>query len=93
MQQPPQKKSVGPVIGIIIIVLVLIIGALYFWGSTIKPSQNPDTIIPSDQAGEQDFLSGLSASDEVENIASDLNATNLDGLDDTTSIETEVNAQ
>ena len=34
----PQEKSFGATIGIIVIVIVLVLGALYFWGGTIKQS-------------------------------------------------------
>lgn len=38
-QQPVgPKNSFGPMIGIIVIIIILIIGALYFWGS--RPSND-----------------------------------------------------
>lgn len=33
---PPHKKKVGPIIGTIIILVVLIIGGIFFWGSVIN---------------------------------------------------------
>lgn len=31
-----QEKSVGPVIGIIIIVMLMVLGAMYFWGERLE---------------------------------------------------------
>ena len=42
---PAQKSSVGPVVGIIIIVALLIIGAFYFWGAFLN-AQNPEDVLP-----------------------------------------------
>lgn len=33
---PPHRKPIGPMVGTIIIVLLLIIGALYFWGASLN---------------------------------------------------------
>lgn len=42
---PAQKSSMGPVIGIIIIVILLVVGALYFWGAHLN-AQNPEDQLP-----------------------------------------------
>jgi hypothetical protein len=34
--EPTQQKSYGAVVASIIIILVLIVGALYFWGKTLE---------------------------------------------------------
>lgn len=71
MQEAP-KKSVGPLVGIIIIIIVLVIGALYFWGmQTVKNESFPE--IPA--------VAPLSASDELQDISADLSATVIDGVD------------
>lgn len=72
IQETP-KKSAGPVIGIIIIVIVLVVGAFYFWGAKLNNQSVP--------APETEQLP-LSSSDEVENISADLNATAIDGIDE-----------
>jgi uncharacterized protein HemX len=36
---PNEDKSVGPTIGVILIVLVIILGGLYFWGQRISQQQ------------------------------------------------------
>ncbi|MSU73869.1 hypothetical protein EXS56_01885 [Candidatus Kaiserbacteria bacterium] len=42
---PAQKSPAGPVVGIIIIVVLLIIGAFYFWGAHLN-AQNPEDTLP-----------------------------------------------
>ena len=42
---PAQKSSVGPIVGIVIIVVLLIVGALYFWGAHLD-DQNPENNLP-----------------------------------------------
>ncbi len=42
---PAQKSSAGPVVGIIIIVVLLSIGAFYFWGAHLN-AQNPENDLP-----------------------------------------------
>ena len=49
--QTPQKKTgVGPMIGTIIIVILLIFGGLYFWGAQLNKEKNQDQLpfIPGD---------------------------------------------
>ena len=45
--EAPQTKSTGAIIGSIIIILVLIIGGLYFWGKQIVEKRN--TVLLSHQ--------------------------------------------
>ena len=46
---PPQKTPMGPTIGIIIILLLMGLGALYFWGARLNhENQNPPPYIPGD---------------------------------------------
>lgn len=81
MQGTP-KKSVGPIVGIIIIVIVLVIGAFYFWGAELNQTPAPATASP------------LSESDELTDISADLSATAINGIDDSVSaMEAEVDAQ
>lgn len=48
---PPQKPSWGAVIGIVIIILVLTVGALYFWGA--KLAEEEGGFIPEEEAATQ----------------------------------------
>jgi len=74
------QKSAGPVIGIIIIVLVLVFGGLYFWGKRVTQEPTPEAIMnmPDSQL---ETLGTQNTSDEVTAIEEDLNATDLENLD------------
>lgn len=75
----PEKKSAGPVFGIIIIVVLLILAGFYFWGTL------DDSMSPAEIAAEADTalesLETQSTSDEISDIEADLDATSLDDLD------------
>lgn len=45
-----QKSGAGPIVGIIIIVILVIFGALYFWGAALnaRSTQQPLPLIPGD---------------------------------------------
>lgn len=78
-----EKKPIGPVIGVIIIVLVLTLGGFYFYGNQLNRgngNMTPEEIInASDEATVN--LEQQSASDEINDIEIDLNATDLNNLD------------
>ena len=93
MNEPsPASKSgtVGPIIGIIIIIAVLVLGALYYWGTRLNPGTNADEIANMpDQT--LDNLMQTDASDGLTSIDSDLNSTDLNNLDSELSdIESEL---
>lgn len=50
--KPPVEKHsqpVGPIVGIVVIVLLLIVGALYFWGEQLNKQATVPSYIPGDQ--------------------------------------------
>ena len=49
---PHKRSGVGPVVGIVIIVFVLILGAFYFWGAYLNNKNSVDQLplIPSDSS-------------------------------------------
>lgn len=69
---PQQESSVGPIIGAIIILAVVVFGFLFFWGER-----------GADQALESqiDTIETQSNSDETSSIEADLEATDVDNLD------------
>ncbi len=79
MQGQVEKKSAGPFIAVIIILVLIIVGGLYFLKTRssqpayVAPTENVDTVTES--------LNTQSDSDELNSIEADLNATNLDNLD------------
>ena len=84
MPQPESKA--GPIIGIVIVVIVLIIGALYFWGQRLNrevpvtPSSDTSALQEEQSDPSVTALNSQSSSDDYASIESDLNATNVDGL-------------
>lgn len=88
---PPKKpQSVGPVIGISIIVLVLLVGGLYFWGEQVKKQEREEAVqkaqeIESAPDNKTDRLNTQSSSDAASSIEADLSATDLNNLDEGTS--------
>lgn len=73
-----KKSGVGALIGSIIIILILVLGALYFWGGKLQTSDKELNFDDSSAA-----INGTtSASDEVSDIEADLNKTETVNLDD-----------
>lgn len=71
-----EKKAVGPVIGLILIIVLIILGGVYFWTTKTPYSpQNGDTAATN---GNTTFTSETileqSSSDEPNDIEADLNA-------------------
>lgn len=82
-QMPPmsgqtEKKSMGPLIAVIIILALIIIGGLYFLKE--RSSQPIYTPTPAGD-GITESLNTQSSSDELNSIEADLNATDLNNLD------------
>ena len=90
--QPQEEKSAGPAIGIIIIILVILLGGLYFWGQRAEQQEIPQ-LETEEQMSEVDTLRTQSDSDEVTSIESDLNASDFDNLgNEMSEIEAEAGA-
>lgn len=45
----PEKNSVGPLIGSIIVIIILILGAIYFWGGKLNANKNEKPLETSEQ--------------------------------------------
>jgi hypothetical protein len=95
-------SHVGPILGVLIIVLILILGGLYLWGSMLSQSENEARVertIPNNEpetpraTADRQILETTSSSNELDAISADLDTTNLDSIDtDLASIDTEMNA-
>lgn len=68
-----QKRSYGPIIGIVIIFVLFVLGALYFWGKSL--SERDRVAVPP-----------VSPSDDISSIESDLRATSSVDLSEFDSI-------
>jgi cytoskeletal protein RodZ len=97
MQENKDKNSLadahhvalGPILGIFLIVLVIILGGLYLWGASLDQQtqgdqtrviENNEPETPRAQADAQ-ILGTVSSSDSLEAIETDVESTNLDSLD------------
>ena len=82
-QMPPiqsisPKKSNAPIIAVLVILILIIIGGLYFLNSRSNsapfvPTTSEDPMV--------DSLNQQSSSDDLDSIEADLNATTIDSLD------------
>ena len=63
--QPQSKKAIGPIIGIVVIVVLLVIGAFYVWGNKMS---NPSFTTETSE------VAPVSTSDDVSAIDADLQA-------------------
>jgi hypothetical protein len=81
--QDRPKQSLGPTIGLIIILIIIVAGSFYFFGRNERFNL-PETSDAPSIADIEDELLELqiqSDSDELEEIDRDLEATNLENLD------------
>jgi hypothetical protein len=84
---PNEKSGVGPIIGSIIVIVLIVLGGLYFWGQKL---QTEEPIDPERDSLTSE-LSEQSDSDEITEIDEDLDSTELDSLDeDLSTIEGEL---
>ena len=68
------EDSSGPIIGVIVILALVILGGLYFWGQrSASPLSTGDENLES--------IKMQSGSDEVSAIETDLEATAIEGVD------------
>lgn len=88
MQPTENKKSFGPLIAVIVILVLIVIGGLYF----LKERSSQEVYIPEIQEDPiTESLNQQSSSDDLESIESDLNATDIENLDQGASaIESEL---
>lgn len=80
-----EPSSSGSLIGVVIIVIVLVAGGIYFWSSTIN-QDSEENVLPTIQSGGDtdaivNQLNEQGSSDEVADIEADLNTTDLESLD------------
>ena len=85
MPAPENKSSIGGVIGTIIIIAVIILGALYFWGKRIEENRAVKVMTSENQtatsSNEASAIRSMGSSDDTTSIETDLKATNTTNLD------------
>lgn len=79
------KSSIGGIIGIIIIIAVIILGGLYFWGKRIEEAKIKEDLVSGNieddsLVNEAAVIRSVNSSDDLNSIEADLNNTNLNGL-------------
>ncbi|MBI4155947.1 MAG: hypothetical protein HY507_01805 [Candidatus Zambryskibacteria bacterium] len=80
-----QKSSIGSIIGTIIIIALIILGGLYFWGKRIEETKLTQdlTTSPTEMTvdnSEAAIIKSTSSSDDLGSIEADLNNTNTTNL-------------
>lgn len=90
-ENPIKKDSgVGPIIGSVIIIILIILGGLYFWSYTIN-KQKSET--PSQEQKVEQVNSFEIADPELAQINNELNATSTDNIDtELNQIDAEIDA-
>lgn len=73
--EPNNENSVGPVVAIIIVLAMIILGGLYFWGERTKDMNSAETTAEVDEITAS--ISSQSSSDDLTSIEEDLNNTNV----------------
>ncbi len=75
-----KKTPFGPVVGLIVILVIIIVGGVYFWGQRVRTVTNEATQ-NSQQDAQTESLNTQGFTDETTSIESDLNITNFSNID------------
>ena len=85
--EPQNKSSIGSIIGTIIIISLIILGGLYFWGKRIEESRYKEKLISESVnqsepviINEATAIRSVSTGDDVDSIETDLSNTKVDNL-------------
>lgn len=91
------KSSIGSIIGAIIIIALIILGGLYFWGKRIEEQKNAKNLVTetTEQESEVDqtsmneaaVIKSTSSTDDLKSLEADLKSTN------TVNLSSELDAQ
>jgi len=69
------KKGVGALIGSIVVILILVLGALYFWGGKLEKANNNENAAAAGSEDVSDIDSDFNSLEQI-NLDEDLNAIN-----------------
>lgn len=88
---PENKSSIGAVIGTIIIIALIMLGGLYFWGKRVAELKEAQTSLAEDKmeyslsnnslSQEASAIKSISPSDDLTSLEADLRNTNTTTLD------------
>ncbi len=101
-----EQSALPVILGVIIVLLVLVLGGLYLWGTTLGPAPLPadESLRPTAEENNEpesntadaqvQALETVSTSNSLEAIEADVEATNLDAIDsELGAIDAELNAE
>lgn len=71
---PKTERKVGPIVGTLIIILVLVIAALYFFGQKLNTDAPALQPAQSEQVPAESMAAAANNSDDVSSIEADLGA-------------------
>lgn len=89
METPNKSSGIGSIIGTIVIIAIIILGGLYFWGKRIEDAKMKQDLVSEvntesqtePTVNEAAAIKSISPSDDLNSIEADLNGTNLNDLD------------
>lgn len=88
--QPTQSshdKPVGPVIGLVVILVVILLGGVYFWmNRSENPSDQGASLLEDESVEPSPEIQTQSASDDTASIEADLNAFDESDIDSVDAI-------
>jgi len=78
------KSGIGSIIGTIIIIAIIILGGLYFWGKRVEENKLKENLVKENVepviVDETTAIKSVGSGDELASIETDLNTTRLDNL-------------
>ncbi len=86
------RSHLGTILGVGIVIIALVLGGLYLWGASLYEGEVQEEMAPITTEEETTALPP-STPDEMESIENDLNATNVDSMDqELNTIDAEIDA-
>ena len=76
MGESQNGNSMSLIVGVVVLLAIVILGGLYFWGQRSMDESSPATPDQTTQS-----IQAQNASDSAASIEADLNSTNVDTLD------------
>lgn len=78
----PEKASTSGIIGTIIIIALIVLGGLYFWGKRIDTQKQTADLMQQEQKAAQEAaaIESVSNDDETSTLQAELDATQTAGL-------------
>ncbi len=77
----PKRSTTGPVIGIVVVLAMIVVGVLYFWGERVDTLNKNRELLQKGADTQVEQLQTQSASDDLTSIEADLDATDINAID------------